>query len=257
MAVTFLGSLRALLWKRGCQVNYEFCECRSAVSTHLFQCGLLKFSVERHNFTKSGFTLAGLGPEADVHAPTNQTSIAFRHFPALDAEGVADYITEWFTRGTFRVTEGQVQYVASSVGELFVNGFTHSESPIGVVAFGQYYPRPRTLNLVVMDLGVGIPETIRRRLPDRIGWLKPGKALEWAFEKGHSSTRTARGLGLAIMREFIGNNSGTMKVYSKNGYGYISDSTFFVDTSSSFPGTAVEISLKSVNFVPKSVEISF
>lgn len=232
--VAFLGAFRTLLERRHCKIEYSFTGCKAEVYRHLTHCGLI-----------------------DVKDPIQGSSIAFRQFTHLDADAIAHFIIEeWLLRGNFSATSSQVEYVASSVGELFVNGFTHSESPIGVVAYGQYFPRLRYLKLVVLDLGVGIPETIRRKLPHRSGWLRSGNALEWAFKKGHSGTSTARGLGLSIMKEFIMRNHGRMQVYSLNGYATIAQREFFYERRTSFPGTAIEISLRSIDFVPKPAIIS-
>ena len=287
-----------LLKHRGCRITYDFSTCRPVVERHLKDCGLIPdalaitneiarlcdamrmegvdpessegrerlgplreaFERDRDELASAGGIDVVLGPDGLPERVIKSTSIGFRHFRTLDADEIASFLQTWLSRGTFNVTAGQAEYVLNSVGELFVNGFNHAESPIGVVSFGQFFPKLKTLKLVVMDLGIGIPESIRRRLARqyRSGWLQDGPALEWAFEKGHTSSRDPRGLGLAIMRDFIVNNSGTLEVYSLNGYGSISGSSLFVTRSVTFPGTAVEISLGAMHYAPPPLaEIAF
>lgn len=281
ISIAFLGGLRVLLAQQGCEIELDLSSSGKRVKSHIEHCGLelgwlisdvwsIFKSTGQVSVTAIKQHLASLtfnDEKADSSLreflrrhSVKDTSIGFLHFAQLNAQEITGFLRdEWLKRGNFDLTPDQEEYVVSCVGELFVNGFTHSESPVGVVAFGQFFPRTRELRLVVMDLGVGIPETIRRRLEPqhRSGWLEDGKALEWAFKRGYSGTRDARGLGLDIMRQFVVNNSGTMKVYSSNGYGIVSRRSFFATRSIAFPGTAIEIALRSVNYVPPLAEIIF
>lgn len=89
----------------------------------------------------------------------------------------------------------------SKIYEIPNNALTHSYSEYGIVCHG-YYNNKNTFTFSIYDLGIGIPESVRRYKRDE--GLSSVNALRWALEKGNSTKITdyPRGIGFTILEEF-------------------------------------------------------
>lgn len=177
----------------------------------------------RTNLYQNGFAHAfGVGS-----SPWKGNSVPYRQDRELNKEGFLEYLREdWLGRNWLNVSEGLRDAICGQVWEVYQNAFDHSESPIGITACGQHYPRNGELKLTLADFGIGIPARVRRYLGDEA--MTASEALRWAFSRGHT-TRTgtfdadlARGIGLDLLREFVRKNRGRIEVYSH-------DACLFVD----------------------------
>jgi hypothetical protein len=128
-----------------------------------------------------------------------------------------------------------------SLLELVQNFAEHSDSKSGAWAAGYRY-RNR-ITLCVLDLGKGIPQSLRsvkkyRRYGDP-------HLIELATEEGVSSEATNRGHGLNVIRRFVRANGGTMTIISGGGrVRFRPDRRPMRDRiAGKFPGTAVFLSL--------------
>ncbi len=126
------------------------------------------------------------------------------------------------------------------IHELFANFEIHSQSSRGALACGQLYPQLGRVEMTLVDHGIGIPAEIMRR-----GYAPtPQAAIAWAMS-GTNTTRAGDvpgGLGLKILREFIGLNGGELTIASQGGFWR--EAAGRVDMrplSHPFPGTAVTI----------------
>ena len=125
------------------------------------------------------------------------------------------------------------------VDELFANCALHSKSQISVVAAGQFFPRGERLAFAISDGGRGIDGSLRA---SGIDYPTPEDAIEWAM---HSNNTTRQGdipggLGLKLLREFIGKNKGRLIVVSSGGlWSQTGTALSKARLKKPFPGTAV------------------
>ncbi len=145
------------------------------------------------------------------------------------------------------ISEALKTHISSRVIEIYLNGFNHARSPIGVFSCGQRFPNLEELKLAFVDFGVGIPATVRAYLDKPTMTSK--NALEWAFTPGHTTRdiidNVARGNGLKLLNKFIEANNGKLEIYSDTGYARIGiDQPYFADRTIIFQGTFVQITLK-------------
>ena len=182
-------------------------------------------------------------------------SIPFRHDPVQNARAFEDYLTKlWLGRGLLNVSPCLGSVIAGNMAEIYLNAFEHGQSPVGVFACGQHFPKNRELNLTIVDFGVGIPSNVRlfqagRYEPER---LPAARCMEWAFQRGTSTKQGAtggpRGIGLDLLHDFVRRNGGRLEMFSHEGYARIADGKMsFAEAKTSFEGTLVNISLKCDN----------
>lgn len=132
--------------------------------------------------------------------------------------------------------------IRMSLLELVQNFAEHSGSEMGAWASGQKY-RNR-ITLCVLDLGKGIPRTLRTLAQYRR--FRDPHLIELATEEGVSSIPSGhRGRGLTIIRRFVRSNGGTMTIISGNGrVRFRPDRRPMRDQIDGvFPGTAAFLSL--------------
>lgn len=82
----------------------------------------------------------------------------------------------------------------SSIIEAASNVVDHADSPIGGIAAAQFY-RSNSLEVAVVDAGVGIPATLRPG--PTLGHLSDAGLIQAAFDFGTSRFATTRGVGLS------------------------------------------------------------
>jgi hypothetical protein len=198
--VAFLGALIRHAAMLGKNVTIDWTTVRSAVHMNLRQ---------------NGFAFH-FGDEV---GPWAGNSIPFRHdqwggpATAKKRDEIMDYLkVHWLERNWVQVSKPLGNAIRGRVWEIYSNSFEHSGSQLGLFTCGQHYPAAKQLGLCVVDFGIGIPEKVRRFRGVR---LKPEDALRWAFESGNSTDPgIGRGLGLDVLRDFVGLNHGRLDVYS-------------------------------------------
>jgi len=132
--------------------------------------------------------------------------------------------------------------------EIYNNAVTHSETLQGIFACGQYFHQQQRLDFTITDLGVGI----RQNLIKKIGLELPAeKAIDWAVE-GNNTTKQGQipgGLGLKLLREFIGRNQGRLQIVSDQGY-WEQQGDQTIESRSMrylFPGTVVNLEINTAD----------
>ncbi len=232
-AVAFLGGLARLIEYRGGRVTFAWDTLGNAVSANLAQNGFMEA------FNGPGKSWAG-------------NSIPFRHDPCQAAHDFEDYLTSlWLGRGWVNVSPRLGSAIVGRIAEIYLNAFEHGQSPIGVFACGQHFPRNRELSLTIVDFGVGIPSNVRlfKAHDFQPEELRAAKCLEWAFQSGSSTKQgdsaEPRGLGLDLLQDFVRQNKGRLEMFSHEGYALVADGKVsFADRSKFFEGTLVNISLR-------------
>ncbi len=152
------------------------------------------------NLKQNGFAQAFGNPSP----PRYGNSVPFRQDNQANWRPVIDYLTnDWLREDWIDLSPNLRNLVAGTVFEIYANVFEHSYSLLGGFSCGQHYPNKGAISLTVADFGVGIPSNVREFL--NRPQMKPAKALEWAFQEGHSTLGKAlsRGLGLHLLRSFV------------------------------------------------------
>lgn len=105
--------------------------------------------------------------------------------------------------------------LSSYIYEIYQNSLFHSNSPIGVFTSGCWMKNKKEFAFSIYDMGMGIPETIRKYM--KMSSLDSEKCLKLAFLDGFSTSSNHsinRGLGLTRLESFIRLNKGRMSIYT-------------------------------------------
>lgn len=228
IGVAFLGGIVRLVESRGGNVTFDWNTLPHKIRTNLAQNGFLyDFGYNRE--------------------PWDGNSVPYRSDRQRDPTAIADYLRyKWLGKGWVNISPGLQEAITGKVLEIYDNAFEHSQSAIGVFSCGQNYPKAGTLQLTVVDFGIGIPNSVRS-LPENSDKTAT-EALKWAFELGNSTKKNngiGRGAGLHILHEFVVKNHGKLMIFSNDGYVVIGDNGVrYKNICTSFSGTLINISLK-------------
>lgn len=99
------------------------------------------------------------------------------------------------------------------------------------------------LDITFVNLGKSVVENVNNFLTSkRKDTISSCKTLEWAFIEGNTTKQVPGGLGLAILKQFIGMNEGTIQMISGDAMLEINGSVS-TDTKLEkwFPGTIVTV----------------
>lgn len=134
--------------------------------------------------------------------------------------------------------------ITEGIYEIFINAAMHSKTNEGIFTCGQFFNVERKIEFTITDLGIGMRNSVGQYLRTAISAVD---AIEWAMQEGHSTKpNDSGGLGLAILKNFITLNKGTIQVISNNGFWELSTAGIDKRTfNSEFPGTAVNICIKT------------
>lgn len=198
---------------------------------------------------KNGFWLH-FGVAASKKQDTYDTTIEYKRFDRTDARSFQDYVASHFVgkrKGMPEMSKTLRSRFRESIYEILENAAYHSETQYGIFACGQQYPDRGRLDFTIADLGVGMRETLRKK----IGLdLSSEKAIEWAVA-GENTTRRRHegkpgGLGLKLIKEFIMLNQGRFQIVSDAGYWcYSHEGVELRKFSEPFPGTVVNIEINT------------
>lgn len=138
-----------------------------------------------------------------------------------DEESLVRYLmNDWMGLGWTRMSDTLKSTILSRTYEIYSNAFTHGRSRIGTISCGRRLLSDHRLSLTVVDFGVGIPLRVRQYLRRRD--LSAPEALEWAFAEGHTTVKDLpRGIGLALLRDFVRQNRGSATVMSHDGLAWV------------------------------------
>ena len=170
--------------------------------------------------------------------------------PAASYDWIQNKLLTWLA-GSLDVPPGALGLVGIGLGEVFNNVRDHSGVQGGCV-FAQHYPTQRRVHIAVSDFGVGIPTTIRRKLPD----LDDASAILKATEEGYSTYSVPNNLGAglhSILTQVALANGGTVRIWSGNGVlDASSPDGHVVRTPSTgstvYPGTLLQLEFRTDTF---------
>ena len=170
--------------------------------------------------------------------------ITFRRFASDDSDSFKVYIEEeLLKKQKFPVhTELVGHYITENIFEIYANAIMHGETDY-VYACGEYDTKLHTLDMTIVDCGLTIPNNVNAYLLKSNKFvLSPCDAIEWAFKDGNTTKENTGGLGLAILKQFIGLNKGCLQIVSGNAFLEFTESgTTSQLLSINFPGTIVNV----------------
>ena len=97
---------------------------------------------------------------------------------------------------------------------------------------------------IIVDVGIGFRNRINQRFNSNLNAVQ---AIKWAVkDKSTTKVGISGGIGLAILKEFIGMNKGKMQIISNNGfYQYSEQGEETKLFNSDFPGTVVNLQFRT------------
>ncbi|MBB6407669.1 ATP-binding protein [Mesorhizobium sangaii] len=219
-------------------------------------------TVLSHGQSRSNsFRLVGLKPEVHLALRKNRllnqhaddsfhTSIPVTLFRLDEEITFAEYSRKHLARNEMPTMSAPLKSkFFEAIDELFANCALHSQSPIHVVAAGQFYPRNHRLAFSISDGGRGIDGSLKHA---GIPYGNAADAINWAMTMNNTTRQgdIPGGLGLKLLCEFVGKNGGRLTIVSGSGYWCQNGSV--VEKSvlrKRFPGTSVilEISTSDKN----------
>ena len=177
------------------------------------------------------------------------TTIPYLRFDVTDDRYFSRYIeTSLISRQEIpEMSSRLIKRFRESVFELFDNAVLHSQTQGGIFSCGQFFPKRQRINFAIADLGIGIKRNIQQHLGLN---MVADQAIHWATERRNTTKRAAipGGLGLKLLREFIGMNGGCIQIVSDNGYWQQNGTQVTMALlSHPFPGTVVTLEIDTAD----------
>lgn len=175
----------------------------------------------------------------------HKTCIPLKRFELSDSKYFAEFTTGEFKKQDMpTMSEGLTQKFFEGLDELFINATMHSKSNFGVFACGQSYPAKNRLDFSLVDLGIGFKKNYENYFNLD---TEASIAIDWAMKKNNTTRQgdIPGGLGLDILKEFIGLNKGRLTIFSGNGFWELSSSGIVIEElRSNFPGTFINLEIR-------------
>jgi hypothetical protein len=186
-------------------------------------------------------TYYGKKREVDV----NHTTIRFQKLKPADGRYFKTYVIEELIGRTElpHMSEALKEKMVETIYEIFVNAKIHSETQY-IYTCGQFFPKKNEIEFTIVDTGIGFKNKINKRF----GRLLSAKdAIAWAVEdKNTTKEYISGGIGLALLKEFMGMNKGKMQIVSSDGFYQYSESGIFSQQfTGEFPGTVVNLQFRT------------
>ncbi|MCK6468441.1 MAG: ATP-binding protein [Candidatus Brocadia sinica] len=133
--------------------------------------------------------------------------------------------------------------MTEAIYEIFVNAQIHSETK-NIYTCGQFYPQKNIIEFTITDTGIGFKNRINQRFKRNLTSIQ---TIQWAINDCHTTKiGISGGLGLALLKEFIGKNKGKLQIISDDGfYQYDSNGEDVKLFHGAFPGTIVNLQFKT------------
>ena len=172
--------------------------------------------------------------------------IEYRRFGVSDTEAFKAYIDkELIQQERFPSCSDKAKLkIIESIYEIFANAVSHSGCD-WVYCCGEVHTRKgRTmLDITFVNLGRSVVENVNNYLASKgKETMDSCETLEWAFVEGHTTKQVPGGLGLAILKQFISMNEGTIQMISGDAMLEITgDTPTDTKLDKCFPGTIVTV----------------
>lgn len=144
--------------------------------------------------------------------------IYYNSFGVSDTQAFKAYIDkEIIQKERFpKCTAKAKDKIIESIYEIFANAVSHGGCD-RVYSCGEVHTRRNKtmLDITFVNLGLSVVDNVNNYLQEKDGSVLPScDALEWAFIKGNTTKPIPGGLGLDILKQFVGMNDGTIQMIS-------------------------------------------
>lgn len=175
----------------------------------------------------------------------HHTTIRFLKLKPTDGKFFNTYVyNELLGRAELpKMSEGAKNKIAEALYEIFVNAQIHSEST-QIYTCGQFFPYKDKIEFTLVDTGIGFRDKVNNRFNSNLNAVQ---AIHWAVQdKNTTKVGVSGGIGLALLREFIGMNRGKMQIISNDGfYEYSEQGEEMQLFRGAFPGTIVNLQFRT------------
>lgn len=182
--------------------------------------------------------------EVKTQTEDRENYIDYKKFKSDDSTSFKTYIDNGLIhKQKFpKHTDLAAGHIIESIYEIYANATMHGKTDF-VYSFGEYKEDSHILEMTIVDCGVTIPQNVNTYMQSNNEQpLSDCDAIKWAFEKGNTTKDIPGGLGLAILKDFIKMNNGSIQMISGNGMIEIHGDEvehFLLDME--FPGTIVNM----------------
>lgn len=188
-------------------------------------------------------TYFGKQREVDV----NNTTIKFQKLKPTDGKYFKNYVIEELIEGHIAdlpiMSQGVKEKIVEAIYEIFVNAQIHSETEF-IYTCGQFFPNKNKIEFTIVDTGIGFREKINRSFGSNLSAMQ---AIKWAVQDKKTTKKgISGGIGLAVLKEFVGMNKGKMQIVSNNGfYQFDIEGEILNLFKGEFPGTIVNLQFRT------------
>lgn len=183
--------------------------------------------------------------QVETNFEERENYVEYRRFKKdVSSKEFKQYIHEWvINKQKFpQHTDLAGEKIVESIFEIYANAVMHGNADF-VHSCGEYMTDRHVLEMTIVDCGQTIPGNVKEYFA-RTNQREVGDcdAIEWAFVSGNTTKLQTGGLGLAIIRDFIELNEGSIQVVSGRGFiEYRGKSVERFLLPMPFPGTVVNM----------------
>lgn len=175
---------------------------------------------------------------------SNNTTIRYQKLEPHDGKFFSNYVKDELLNRTELPSMSSLlkDKMAEKIHEIFVNAQMHSETK-HIYTCGQFYPTKHKIEFTIVDMGIGFKQKVNSRFNSNLNSVQ---AIKWAVIDGNTTKSIPGGIGLALLKEFIGLNNGKMQIISDNGfYEYSNEGERNYHFNKPFPGTIVNLQFRT------------
>lgn len=191
----------------------------------------------------------GFGKYFKLEVPKRyDTTVGYTVFQSEKAKEFGLYIDDnLLTKNGFpQLSPALKKRISNNIQEIFGNAPLHGKC-YNVISCGQYYPSQKKLTFTIVDCGITIGENVKKYFL-YLGQQAPTYSIKWATIENNSTKQIVNGksggMGLALLKEFIGLNKGRLQICSGNEFWeYTTNKESSNYIKFEFPGTIVTISI--------------
>lgn len=138
-------------------------------------------------------------------------------------------------------------HFSRNIFEMFDNAVVHSETVDGIFSCGQYFHNKRKLRFTIVDLGIGIGESVNKYFGTSLSSERAiSKVVKGGITTKISTYNTAGGSGLRSLCDFVRSNKGDIRIMTKDCCWELTcNGEKTRKVSSAFPGTIVSLTLNT------------
>lgn len=182
--------------------------------------------------------------EVETLISDKENYVHYQKFPLDDEVQFKKYIdSELIHKQKFPAHTDLVgEKMVESICEIYANAIMHGKSKY-VYACGEYQEDDKILNMTIVDCGETVAKNVNSFFVSKgKEQVSAAEAIEWAFVSGNTTKADTGGLGLAILKEFIDQNQGSLQMVSDTGMLEFNKGTVKKEAlNNSFPGTIVNM----------------